>query len=142
MTMTSKTPLNMTRWIIQWSWVSGMVTISCLFFSLQQWLLGMNTFIGTQNRRWTCISPDGITKNEIDFIISDQKYIVKDHFKNAQGTGPLNHPQNSRKTLQVSRWFFENNEKIFSHSVYQSADINIHWCDEKKYFDYRYISVK
>lgn len=39
----------------------------------------MNTFFSKKpQRRWTWRSPDGSVKNEIDYIISDKKHIVKD----------------------------------------------------------------
>ena len=39
----------------------------------------MNTFFLKKiNRKWTWRSPNGETKNEIDFILSDKKHIIKD----------------------------------------------------------------
>lgn len=50
-----------------------------LGFLLQNNLFQMNSFFPKRpNRRWTWRSPDGRTKNEIDFIITDKRYIVKD----------------------------------------------------------------
>lgn len=50
-----------------------------LSFLLQNNLFQMNSFFQKRkNRKWTWRSPDGRTKNEIDFIITNKKYIVKD----------------------------------------------------------------
>lgn len=50
-----------------------------LEFLLQQNLFAMNSFYRkTPQRKWTWASPDGSTKNEIDFIISNRKEIVRD----------------------------------------------------------------
>jgi len=50
-----------------------------LNFLLKNGLSLMNSFFYKKtNRRWTWMSPDGRTRNEIDFIITDKKYIVKD----------------------------------------------------------------
>lgn len=39
----------------------------------------MNTFFRkAPQRKWTWMSPDGTTKNEIDFVISDKKNTVQD----------------------------------------------------------------
>lgn len=38
----------------------------------------MNSFFpGKVQRKWTWASPDGVTKNEIDYIITNHKSIVK-----------------------------------------------------------------
>jgi len=48
-------------------------------FLLQHRLYLMNSFFQKkEHRRWTWISPDGQTKNEIDFIISNKKNVVTD----------------------------------------------------------------
>ena len=50
-----------------------------LEYLLQNNLFQMNSFYKKKlNRRWTWESPDGRTKNEIDYIITDKKRIVKD----------------------------------------------------------------
>ncbi|XP_044759008.1 craniofacial development protein 2-like [Coccinella septempunctata] len=50
-----------------------------LGFLLQNNLFLMNSFFYKKlNRRWTWKSPDGRTKNEIDYIITDNKNTVKD----------------------------------------------------------------
>ncbi|PZC78256.1 hypothetical protein B5X24_HaOG202328 [Helicoverpa armigera] len=50
-----------------------------LQFAFGQMLSISNTFFTKKpQRRWTWISPDGKTRNEIDFILSSCKYIVKD----------------------------------------------------------------
>lgn len=50
-----------------------------LDFLLQHGLHAMNSFFKKkQSRKWTWRSPDGNTKNEIDFIITDKKEIVHD----------------------------------------------------------------
>ncbi|XP_044766144.1 craniofacial development protein 2-like [Coccinella septempunctata] len=50
-----------------------------LDYLLQNNLFQMNSFYKKiLNRRWTWQSPDGRTKNEIDYIITDKKRIVKD----------------------------------------------------------------
>ncbi|XP_045460954.1 uncharacterized protein LOC123671253 [Harmonia axyridis] len=50
-----------------------------LGFLLQNNLFQMNSFFPKRpNRRWTWRSPDGRTKNEIDFIITNRSHIVKD----------------------------------------------------------------
>lgn len=50
-----------------------------LGFLLQHNLYQMNSFFKKKaHRRWTWESPDGRTKNEIDFIITDKRQIVKD----------------------------------------------------------------
>lgn len=39
----------------------------------------MNTFFKKNpNRKWTWISPDGRTRNEIDFILANRNYIIQD----------------------------------------------------------------
>lgn len=46
---------------------------------LQHKMYAMNTFFRKkEHRKWTWASPRGVTKNEIDFIISDKKQIIKD----------------------------------------------------------------
>ncbi|XP_030747799.1 craniofacial development protein 2-like [Sitophilus oryzae] len=50
-----------------------------LGFLLQNNLFQMNSFFQKRSaRKWTWKSPDGRTKNEIDFIITDKRHIVKD----------------------------------------------------------------
>lgn len=50
-----------------------------LQFLLEHNLHAMNTFFKkAKHRRWTWISSDGNTKNEIDFIITDRKRLVQD----------------------------------------------------------------
>lgn len=50
-----------------------------LTYLLQNNLYQMNSFFfKKQHRRWTWQSPDGKTRNEIDFIITDKKRIIKD----------------------------------------------------------------
>jgi len=50
-----------------------------LQFLLHHQLAAMNTFFRkAEHRKGTWISPDGRTKNEIDFIITDKKQIVTD----------------------------------------------------------------
>lgn len=50
-----------------------------LNFLNQNNLFAMNTFFEKKlNRKWTWKSPDGATKNEIDFIISNCKRIIQD----------------------------------------------------------------
>lgn len=50
-----------------------------LEFLLQQKLYAMNSFFKkAPQRNWTWSSPDGVTKNEIDFIISNRRGIVQD----------------------------------------------------------------
>lgn len=50
-----------------------------LQFLLQHRLFAINTFFKkAEHRKWTWISPNGNTKNEINFIITDRKQIVTD----------------------------------------------------------------
>lgn len=50
-----------------------------LDYLLQHNLFAMNSFFKKKpNRKWTWASPDGTTKNEIDYIVSDNKHIVHD----------------------------------------------------------------
>lgn len=50
-----------------------------LGFLLQNNLFQMNSFfVKKLHRRWTWESPDGKTRNEIDYIISDKKQIITD----------------------------------------------------------------
>lgn len=52
---------------------------SLIGFLLQNNLYLMNSFFYKKpHRRWTWESPDGRTRNEIDFIITDKKHLVKD----------------------------------------------------------------
>ena len=48
-------------------------------FAISRKLKILNTFFKKKaNRKWTWISPDRVTKNEIDFILSSDLNIVKD----------------------------------------------------------------
>ena len=50
-----------------------------LEFAAQQGLIIANTYFKkNKNRYWTWESPDGNTKNQIDFILSSQRGIVED----------------------------------------------------------------
>lgn len=50
-----------------------------LQFALEQNLYIMNTFFKKPpNRKWTWASPDGVTRNEIDYILSNRKETVQD----------------------------------------------------------------
>lgn len=50
-----------------------------LDFLLQHRLYAMNTFFKkAPHRKWTWSSPDGVTKNEIDYIITNKREIVND----------------------------------------------------------------
>lgn len=53
-------------------------TVKLLNFPLQNNLFQMNSFFYRPNGRWTWRSPGDRTKNEIDFIITNKEYIVKD----------------------------------------------------------------
>lgn len=48
-------------------------------FLEQEQLYNASTFFAKKdNRKWTWVSPDGKTKNQIDYILSKHKYIVQD----------------------------------------------------------------
>lgn len=48
-------------------------------FLEQEMLYNTNTFYKKQNtRKWARISPDGWTKNQTDYILSNKKYIIQD----------------------------------------------------------------
>lgn len=50
-----------------------------LNFLHHQGMFQMNSFFKKKpQNKWTWISPDGIVKNEIDFIITDRKYTIQD----------------------------------------------------------------
>lgn len=76
-----------------------------LGFLLQNNLFQMNSFFPKrQNKRWTWRSPDGRTKNEIDFIISDKKYIVKDvSVLNKINTGSDHRIVRAKLTIDVGK---------------------------------------
>lgn len=76
-----------------------------LDFLLQNNLFQMNSFFPKrQNKRWTWRSPNGQTKNEIDFIITDKKYIVKDvSVLNKISTGSDHRIVRAKLTIDVGK---------------------------------------
>lgn len=76
-----------------------------LNFLHQENLCMMNSFFSKKpQRKWTWISPDGSAKNELDFIITNQKEIIKDiEVLNRFSTGSDHRPIRAKVRLNVKR---------------------------------------